>query len=214
MTVLIAEKDADLLNRMQTVLERAGYSCLSVLTPGEAEARQNLQNIRLAILHAGLPWSLWHPFVRALEIARVPVLFTGCHQDNRHHLRTIYHANCDVLARPFSLRQIVAKAETLIRTSAAGVLFGNLCINLEQKTALVSGKPLRLTSQEYALLAAFAHSPDIALSRQELLKTAWGYLAAGRTRTVDVHVQRLRRKLGGHRIETVYKKGYRLRTAW
>ena len=81
------------------------------------------------------------------------------------------------------------------------------------KACLDNGEPLSLTAQEFELLQALMRSPDTPVSRQELLRTAWGYQSIGITRTVDVHVQRLRRKLGAKAIETVYKTGYRLRLA-
>lgn len=80
--------------------------------------------------------------------------------------------------------------------------------NNEQVT--VNGKTLTLTHQEYCLLCCLAKDPERIISRNELLKNAWGYISPGLTRTVDVHVQRLRKKLGGASIETVYRLGYRL----
>ena len=77
----------------------------------------------------------------------------------------------------------------------------------------IDGRVEKLTDQECLLLQALMLSPDTAVSREDLLRTAWGYQSMGITRTVDVHVQRLRRKVGGDRIETVYRTGYRLRTA-
>jgi len=78
---------------------------------------------------------------------------------------------------------------------------------------LLDGRRVELTAQEFALLGALMEKPDIPVSREQLLRTAWGYQSMGETRTVDVHVQRLRKKLGGDYIETVYKCGYRLKLA-
>ena len=90
---------------------------------------------------------------------------------------------------------------------------GGLRLDVQRKEATLDGEPLSLTAQEFALLQALMQSPDAALTREQLLRTAWGYQGVGETRTVDVHVQRLRRKLGATCIETVYKLGYRLRMA-
>ncbi|MBE5783023.1 MAG: winged helix-turn-helix transcriptional regulator [Clostridiales bacterium] len=84
-------------------------------------------------------------------------------------------------------------------------------INLDTKTALLGGTPFPLTQQEYTLLVALAKHPNEPISRENLLQAAWGYAAAGGTRTVDVHIQRLRKKLGIPCIETVFRKGYLLR---
>ena len=76
---------------------------------------------------------------------------------------------------------------------------------------LLNGHPCALTQQEFELLTELARNAGQPVSREELLKKAWGYICPGATRTVDVHVQRLRRKLGFDSIETVYRRGYMLR---
>ena len=83
----------------------------------------------------------------------------------------------------------------------------------KERVALLGGRRVELTAQEFALLLALLERPDTPVSREQLLRTAWGYQSMGETRTVDVHVQRLRKKLGGEYIETVYKCGYRLKLA-
>lgn len=88
-----------------------------------------------------------------------------------------------------------------------------LSIYEENQSVYLDGNPCELTQQEYQLLQKLAENSNRAISRQELLRTAWGYLSPGDTRTVDVHVQRLRKKLGFASIETVYRCGYKLRTA-
>lgn len=77
----------------------------------------------------------------------------------------------------------------------------------------MAGERLTLTAQEFALLEVLVKTPGAAVSRETLLRTAWGYQDLGETRTVDVHIQRLRRKLGKSCIETVYKTGYKLKMA-
>ena len=86
-----------------------------------------------------------------------------------------------------------------------------LAIDDEQQVVYVDGEPCELTHQEFSLLQELAQNIDRPVSRQELLRDAWGYVSPGDTRTVDVHVQRLRKKLGFFCIETVYRRGYTLR---
>ena len=85
-----------------------------------------------------------------------------------------------------------------------------LDINEETRQVTVNGKRCPLTNQEYSLLHTLACHADCTVTRDQLLVDAWGYIAPGMTRTVDVHIQRLRRKLGAPCIETVYRRGYRL----
>ena len=86
-----------------------------------------------------------------------------------------------------------------------------LAIDEDEKAVYVDGEPCELTQQEFSLLQELAQNIDRPMSREELLRDAWGYLCPGETRTVDVHIQRLRKKLGFFSIETVYRRGYKLR---
>lgn len=89
----------------------------------------------------------------------------------------------------------------------------DLRVDLTARRVWKNGKPVRLTPREYALLEMLIRKRDLALTRGELLTTAWGYEYAGATRTVDVHINRLRTKLGlDKEIQTVFKVGYRLNT--
>ena len=85
-----------------------------------------------------------------------------------------------------------------------------LAIDEDEQKVFVNGDPCELTHQEYSLLLRLAGNADKPVSRHELLRDAWGSLSPGETRTVDVHIQRLRKKLGSACIETVYRLGYRL----
>ena len=86
-----------------------------------------------------------------------------------------------------------------------------LAIDDDQRIVYVDGEPCALTQQEFSLLQELAQNIDRPVSREELLRDAWGYVCPGETRTVDVHIQRLRKKLGFFSIETVYRRGYKLR---
>ena len=88
-----------------------------------------------------------------------------------------------------------------------------LAIDEDAMRVTVNGKDCPLTGQEYSLLQELARHIDRPVSREDLLRDAWGYVSPGVTRTVDVHIQRLRKKIGAACIETVYKRGYRLRAA-
>lgn len=86
-----------------------------------------------------------------------------------------------------------------------------LDIDEKEQAVYVDGQPCSLTPQEFSLLQELVQHVGCALSREELLQKAWGYVIPGETRTVDVHIQRLRKKLGFSCIETVYRRGYKLR---
>ena len=105
----------------------------------------------------------------------------------------------------------VMKMSTLLSVNAAETNPTVLTIDEDEQTVYVDGRLCDLTQQEYNLLQELALNADQPVSREDLLRDAWGYACPGETRTVDVHIQRLRRKLGFACIETVYRQGYRLR---
>lgn len=211
--ILIMEPDVRLSSKMCDVLTRAGHHCTSAKTVSDGLACVQQGMRLLTILNARLPWTDSFSFLRALEEKGWPLLFITAEEANSDHLRAMYQGACDVLASPFDARGLVSAVNALMQTSERLLTMGGLRLDVQRKEATLDGEPLSLTAQEFALLQALMQSPDAALTREQLLRTAWGYQGVGETRTVDVHVQRLRRKLGATCIETVYKLGYRLRMA-
>ena len=211
--ILIMEPDVRLSGKMCDVLNRAGHHCTSAGTVSDGLASVQEGKRLLTILNARLPWADSFSFLRALEEKGWPLLFMTADPANSDHLRAMYQGACSVLTTPFDGRGLVSAVNDLMQTSERLLTMGGLCLDVQRKEATLDGQPLSLTAQEFALLQALMQSPDAALTREQLLRTAWGYQGVGETRTVDVHVQRLRRKLGATCIETVYKLGYRLRMA-
>lgn len=164
----------------------------------------------LVILDARLKWSVCRPLFSKIQTAGYPVLFLTADKEMTAHLRALYRGQSDVLMLPFSPKTAVSKVQALLGHNEP---LRELSIDQAQHVALLDGERVELTAQEYALLLALMENPDTPVSREQLLRKAWGYQSMGETRTVDVHVQRLRKKLGEERIETVYKCGYRLKMA-
>ena len=167
----------------------------------------------LTILNARLPWSDSFHLLKALAAKGWPVLFITCDKGNSDHLQALYQGSSAILLAPFDGKALVNAVAELLRITDTRLTIGGLSLDVEKHHATLDGKTLILTEQEFAILQALMQSPDAALSREQLLRTAWGYQGIGETRTVDVHIQRLRRKIGAACIETVYKLGYRLKMA-
>ena len=111
--------------------------------------------------------------------------------------------------------ELLARVENILRRTRReemGFDCGGLEIDFSARRVRLDGQEVSLTALEYDLLAMLARRRNVAMSREELLHGVWGYDYMGETRTVDVHVQRLRRKIGMQYIETVYKYGYRFST--
>ena len=206
--ILSLESEPQLAQRIARPLQRDGAEvvCADGLEPripmGFSPA--------LAVVDARLSGTVCRPVLQELHQAGCAVLFVTADRRMVAHLRALYPGQSDVLVLPFSQKTLLARVRPLLSDREP---IPELTVLEGERVALLDGQRVELTAQEFALLLALLESPDTPISREELLRKAWGYQSMGETRTVDVHVQRLRRKLGMDRIETVYKCGYRLITA-
>lgn len=129
-------------------------------------------------------------------------------------LRGLHLGADDYIVKPFEMVELAARVETVLRRYNKGaqrIAILDVCIDTLSRTVTQNGRPVSLTNKEYALLLLFARNPNIALFRETIFEQVWESNYMGDTRTVDLHVQRLRKKLGwDERITAVYKVGYRL----
>lgn len=207
-TILIYGHDLQMARRLCDPLRREKHSV--TLCDAQEPIPGGLASTPLVILDAQLKWAACRPLFEQCQSLGCPVLFwTGDHSMVAH-LKALYAGPSDVVTLPFSAKTLLAKVTGLLGTQEG---LRELTLDERERVALLDGQRVELTAQEFALLLVLMESPDTPISREQLLRKAWGYQSMGETRTVDVHVQRLRKKLGGERIETVYKCGYRLKMA-
>ncbi len=192
-------------NRMAAGLRRAGYNCDQAFTGEQALALAARKTFDLVLLDAALPGVNGTELLGKLPPDQPVLLVTG--QADADH---------DCLVRPFTDGDLLTRTAEVLRRCGRGTTvftFRDLVVDRNARQVRRAGRPVNLTPQEFALLEALVANPNLALSRERLLALAWGYNYEGETRTVDVHIQRLRRKLGLQReIQTVFKVGYRLNT--
>lgn len=212
-SILIIDPDMNTCLRMCDALESANHRCFSAQSIAEGYELAKHSTRLVTILNARLPWSESFTLLQLLEERGWPLLFTTTEVNNVRHLRALYQGPRGVLLAPFDANQLRHSVSMLLSETNSQLSIGALRLDIEQRKCTLDGESLLLTAQEFSLLQALMESPDSPLTREELLRTAWGYQNAGETRTVDVHIQRLRRKLGASCIETVYKLGYRLKMA-
>jgi len=211
--ILIIDPDFRTRLHMREALTSANHCCLLTdnVTEGCSIVRHSTQ--MLVILNARLPWAESISLLHLLEEKGWPLLFVTADANTASHLQALYQGPCDVLLSPVDSRQLQHSVSSLLAETNRQLSIGALRLDVEHRECTLDGEYLPLTAQEFSLLQALMESPDAPLTREELLRTAWGYQNMGETRTVDVHIQRLRRKLGSSCIETVYKLGYRLKMA-
>ncbi|MDD3336283.1 MAG: response regulator transcription factor [Eubacteriales bacterium] len=209
-TILIFEPNEQIAHKLCDFLKREKHNVKLCGDQNDFSTEFPLDEVPLILLDASMKWINCRPLFEQAAAIGCPVLFITNDRRMSTHLRALYNGHSDVLVHPFSLKALNAKVQALIGGNAAPC---EISVNEAERVALLDGRRIELTAQELALLLALMEKPDIPVSREQLLRKAWGYQSMGETRTVDVHVQRLRKKLGGEYIETVYKCGYRLKLA-
>ena len=206
--IIIYGTEKNVTDKLTRILTRSNHEVLR-LKPSDGFPQKQPKDT-LVVMDARLKWPDCRALFSQIQGLEYPVLFLTADQDTVSHLRALYRGRSDVLVMPFSAKAAVAPVDNLL---AQNQPLSPLTVNEETRVAMLGNERIELTAQELALLMTLMENPDLPVSREHLLRKAWGYQSMGETRTVDVHVQRLRRKLGMNRIETVYRCGYRLKTA-
>ena len=219
--VMVIEDEKEIRDLIRYNLERAGFRVNAFADGDEGLERLVASRPDAVVLDLMLPGRSGLEVlreVRAEPATRdLPVVVLTARSAEMDKLLGFEHGADDYLTKPFSPRELVARIRALLRraqpASAAGrLVVGDLLVDTLAHEVLVQGRKLSLTRREFELLAFLASQPERVHSREELLRKVWGYDYMGETRTVDVHVRRLRQKLGEKQrwIATVTGAGYKL----
>lgn len=214
-SILIAEDEKPIRELIRRNLLLVGHSCREAADGREALELAEAERFDLALLDVMLPGTDGFEIKRLLP-QELPVIFVTARTGLSSRLQGLGLGADDYILKPFEILELLARVEAVLRRTGAGdreVEAGGCRIDLAQRRVTREGAEIPLKPQEYALLEVLVRNRNLALSREKLLELAWGYDYEGDTRTVDVHVQRLRKKLGWEKeLQTVYKLGYRLST--
>ncbi len=214
-SILIAEDEKPIRELIRRNLLLVGHSCRDAADGREALELAEAERFDLALLDVMLPGTDGFEVKRRLP-QELPVIFVTARTGLSSRLQGLGLGADDYILKPFEILELLARVEAVLRRTGAGdreVEAGGCRIDLAQRRVTREGAEIPLKPQEYALLEVLVRNRNLALSREKLLELAWGYDYEGDTRTVDVHVQRLRKKLGWEKeLQTVYKLGYRLST--
>ena len=219
--ILIVEDEQDIASLIKHTLERGGDADAQIVSSGDAALTAvNKRAPDLIILDLNLP------VISGLEVCRiirsradvpnVPIIMLTARTTEDDMVSGFEHGADDYVTKPFSLRELSARVRAVLRRQAplqAPVVYQgkHLRADFDAVAIEVDGQPIRLTRREFELLRFLVDNRNRVLSRDRLLERVWGYERFIETRSVDVHVGRLRAKLGvvGQQIETVIGMGYR-----
>ena len=211
--ILVAEDEIPINDLICKNLKLLGYKTAQAFDGPEALGLAEKENFDLVLLDVMLPGMSGFQIKTKLP-KNLPVIFVTAKTSVSDQLTGLNLGAEDYITKPFDTLVLIARVENVLRRTKkndAVFTIKDCVIDLSMRTVYKNGERVDLALQEYNLLEALVLNRNFALSREKLLQLAWGYDYSGDTRTVDVHIQRLRKKLGLYReIATVYKYGYRL----
>ncbi len=211
--ILVAEDEIPINDLICKNLKLLGYKTAQAFDGPEALGLAEKENFDLVLLDVMLPGMSGFQVKTKLP-KDLPVIFVTAKTSVSDQLTGLNLGAEDYITKPFDTLVLIARVENVLRRTKkndAVFTIKDCVIDLSMRTVYKNGEKVDLALQEYNLLEALVLNRNFALSREKLLQLAWGYDYSGDTRTVDVHIQRLRKKLGLYReIATVYKYGYRL----
>ena len=213
--ILIVEDEKMINELILRNLKAVGHSCVQAYDGTEALERLNGERFDLVILDIMLP--RLSGFDVMSRIHDTPVIFLTAMGNVMDKVRGLGLGAEDYIVKPFEMLELIARVNVVLRrTKAQSRRFSldGVTVDFDNMTVSRGQRAVELTPQEFQLLETLIRNRNIALSREKLLDLAWGMDYYGDARTVDVHIQKLRKKLGwNERIKTVYKIGYRLEDA-
>ena len=219
--VLIVEDDADIADGLKYNLEREGLSVVVAGTgeEGLSKALDERNPPILILLDLMLPGmsglDLCRRFRREPVTRRTPIIILTAKGSESDRVAGLDLGADDYITKPFSVRELMARVRAVLRRVDEGTAGtyedDRLMIDFGDIRVVCDGQKVKLTNKEFGLLSVLAKSADRVVTRQQLLDNVWGYSYYGDARTLDVHIRRLRQKLGncGDCIETVVGVGYR-----
>lgn len=211
---MIAEDEEPIANLIRMNLRRAGYNCIWA-ADGEAAAdymeKEKPDLVLLDVMLPGINGYELMDYARTLEL---PVIFLTALGTTENKVKGLKMGADDYLTKPFEIVELLARVEAVLRryhkTESVLEVF-DIVIDTASRAVTRNGEQIALTMKEFDLLLLLARNRNIALYRETIYETVWGGEYMGQSRTVDLHIQRLKKKLNwDNEISAVYKVGYRL----
>ncbi len=215
--ILVIEDDSAISELICMNLEAAGYEVLPVLDGLMAEEflrSGKEKNTALALVDVMLPGKDGFALMEDLQKAQIPVIYLTARDDVISKVHGLKSGAEDYIVKPFEVLELLVRIEKVLKRTGRSqekIQIRDVLIDLKEHSVTKSGEKVQLKPMEYELLVTLAKSKNVAFSREELLNRLWGTDYVGETRTVDVHIGQLRKKLDFYDvIRTISKTGYRL----
>ncbi|MCI8543186.1 response regulator transcription factor [Acetatifactor aquisgranensis] len=212
--ILVVEDDEAIANLICMNLSAEGYRCTCARDGMEGADYVEGRSFDLVLLDIMLPEVDGYELLEYIKPTGTPVIFLTAKGSVDDRVRGLKAGADDYLVKPFQIGELLARVEAVLRRLGKGerqLAVGDVSVRLDSRQALKGGQPVTLTVKEFDLLVELMQNRNIALYRDQLYEKVWKEPFSGETRTLDSHIQRLRRKLGWEeRIRTVFRIGYRL----
>lgn len=212
--ILVVEDEKPISNLLRMSLEKAGYSCTSVFDGAEAAAYLEYDRYDLILLDIMLPEIDGFELMEYIRPMEIPVIFITARGKVADKVKGLRAGAEDYIVKPFEIAELLARVDVVLRRcrkSEAVLNVGGLMIDTYSMRVSKDEEEIHLTKKEYDLLLLFVQNPGRALYRDTIYEHVWGGEYQYGSKTVDLHVQRLRRKVGWEdRLRAVNKVGYRL----
>lgn len=213
--ILVVEDDYDINDLITMNLRVCGYECDAVYDGGNALTAIDKRIYRLALLDVMLPEKDGFELITYMQARDIPVIFVSARTEAADRIKGLRLGAEDYIIKPFDITELMLRVEKVIARRKFNSPTYTVCgvtIDEDGHTATIGNNIIELTPIEFTLMITLARHQGIVLTRELLLDAVWGDTSIGETRTVDVHIASLRKKLHWNEaIQTVHRIGYRLR---
>ncbi|MCI8494207.1 MAG: response regulator transcription factor [Lachnospiraceae bacterium] len=215
--ILIVEDDPNIAKLMEATVAIGGYDSEVCSNGSEAFEKIERTNYDLILLDVMLPDMSGFEIMKKRTNTESPVIFITAKQELTDKVRGLRLGAEDYIVKPFEAMELLARIEVILRRvkrTERVYHYGDISVNVEEHTCKCGGEEVYLTPKEFEVLVFFIQHKDVAISRDRLLAAVWGFEYEGESRTIDIHIQQLRKKLNlKDRLVTIPKLGYRLESA-
>lgn len=209
--ILIVEDEKAINDLVRFNLELVGHECFQVFDGEEGVTEALKLKYDLIILDVMLPKYSGFEIMEYIE--ETPVIFLTARSSSNDRIKGLRLGADDYITKPFDILELVERVKAVLRRTKRDTdffEFDDVRVEFNSRKVYKNGEEISLKPREFDLLEVLVNNRNLALSREKLLRLVWEFDYEGDTRTVDVHIQRLRQKLdAANRIKTVYKTGYR-----